>query len=235
MISRVPRRFYMELAPYQTNSFNLNCGIIMKAVKVSWTIQAWLLELGDSSIPLNLWWIPDRIEIFSVGTMLLCPFLLRIHPFRVLGSPSLPYYFTRSRFDWNCSRSIIHFSFFTSDTHRICSFVLASHEIYVYSSACSPSGKLVQIEYALNAVSAGATSLGIKGENHTILQHVRHATYTCMFRMHVWNSHIRVWLNEGWQTVTVILCCNKNRVYTKEEKWSLLWFESYALLGAGFM
>jgi hypothetical protein len=27
----------------------------------------------------------------------------------------------------------------------------------------SPSGKLVQIEYALNAVGAGATSLGIKG------------------------------------------------------------------------
>ena len=28
----------------------------------------------------------------------------------------------------------------------------------------SPSGKLVQIEYALNAVAAGSTSLGIKGE-----------------------------------------------------------------------
>ena len=28
----------------------------------------------------------------------------------------------------------------------------------------SPSGKLVQIEYALNAVNAGSTSLGIKGE-----------------------------------------------------------------------
>ena len=28
----------------------------------------------------------------------------------------------------------------------------------------SPSGKLVQIEYALNAVSGGATSLGVKGE-----------------------------------------------------------------------
>lgn len=28
----------------------------------------------------------------------------------------------------------------------------------------SPSGKLVQIEYALNAVAAGATSLGIKGK-----------------------------------------------------------------------
>lgn len=28
----------------------------------------------------------------------------------------------------------------------------------------SPSGKLVQIEYALNAVNAGKTSLGIKGE-----------------------------------------------------------------------
>ncbi len=27
----------------------------------------------------------------------------------------------------------------------------------------SPSGKLVQIEYALNAVAAGKTSLGIKG------------------------------------------------------------------------
>lgn len=27
----------------------------------------------------------------------------------------------------------------------------------------SPSGKLVQIEYALNAVAAGATSLGIRG------------------------------------------------------------------------
>ena len=28
----------------------------------------------------------------------------------------------------------------------------------------SPSGKLVQIEYALNAVAAGAPSVGIKGE-----------------------------------------------------------------------
>lgn len=28
----------------------------------------------------------------------------------------------------------------------------------------SPSGKLVQIEYALNAVAAGSTSLGIRGE-----------------------------------------------------------------------
>jgi 20S proteasome subunit alpha 2 len=27
----------------------------------------------------------------------------------------------------------------------------------------SPSGKLMQINYALNAVAAGATSLGIKG------------------------------------------------------------------------
>jgi len=28
---------------------------------------------------------------------------------------------------------------------------------------CSPSGKLVQIEYALQAVAAGAPSVGIKG------------------------------------------------------------------------
>ena len=33
----------------------------------------------------------------------------------------------------------------------------------------SPSGKLVQIEYALNAVSAGATSLGIKATNGVVL------------------------------------------------------------------
>lgn len=29
---------------------------------------------------------------------------------------------------------------------------------------CSPSGKLVQIEYALAAVAAGGTSVGIKGK-----------------------------------------------------------------------
>jgi len=33
----------------------------------------------------------------------------------------------------------------------------------------SPSGKLVQIEYALNAVNAGATSLGIKAYNGVVL------------------------------------------------------------------
>mmetsp|Transcript_8267 Transcript_8267/g.14965 ORF Transcript_8267/g.14965 Transcript_8267/m.14965 type:complete len:236 (-) Transcript_8267:56-763(-) len=33
----------------------------------------------------------------------------------------------------------------------------------------SPSGKLVQIEYALNAVSAGATSLGIKAKNGIVV------------------------------------------------------------------
>lgn len=31
---------------------------------------------------------------------------------------------------------------------------------------CSPSGKLVQIEYALAAVAAGGTSVGIKGKIH---------------------------------------------------------------------
>lgn len=33
----------------------------------------------------------------------------------------------------------------------------------------SPSGKLVQIEYALNAVAAGATALGIKAKNGIVL------------------------------------------------------------------
>lgn len=32
----------------------------------------------------------------------------------------------------------------------------------------SPSGKLVQIEYALNAVSQGVTSVGIKGVCHDV-------------------------------------------------------------------
>jgi len=35
----------------------------------------------------------------------------------------------------------------------------------------SPSGKLVQIEYALNAVGAGKTSLGIKGVYQMRLPH----------------------------------------------------------------
>merc|ERR1719424_2143853 len=33
----------------------------------------------------------------------------------------------------------------------------------------SPSGKLVQIEYALNAVAAGATSLGVKAKNGVVI------------------------------------------------------------------
>jgi 20S proteasome subunit alpha 2 len=33
----------------------------------------------------------------------------------------------------------------------------------------SPSGKLVQIEYALNAVAAGSTSLGIKATNGVVI------------------------------------------------------------------
>lgn len=33
----------------------------------------------------------------------------------------------------------------------------------------SPSGKLVQIEYALNAVNAGSTSLGIKAVNGVVI------------------------------------------------------------------
>jgi 20S proteasome subunit alpha 2 len=33
----------------------------------------------------------------------------------------------------------------------------------------SPSGKLVQIEYALTAVSAGQTSLGIKASNGVVI------------------------------------------------------------------
>eukprot|EP00897_Mesotaenium_endlicherianum_P000445 jgi/Mesen1/10400/ME000081S09798 len=41
---------------------------------------------------------------------------------------------------------------------------------YAFSlTTFSPSGKLVQIEYALNAVAAGATSLGIKATNGVVI------------------------------------------------------------------
>lgn len=40
---------------------------------------------------------------------------------------------------------------------------LTTTEFNVVISAFSPSGKLVQIEYALAAVAAGAPSVGIKG------------------------------------------------------------------------
>jgi len=45
-----------------------------------------------------------------------------------------------------------------------------SDERYSFSlTTFSPSGKLVQIEYALNAVNAGATSLGIRATNGVVL------------------------------------------------------------------
>lgn len=41
-----------------------------------------------------------------------------------------------------------------------------SHVLYYYYYyQHSPSGKLVQIEYALSAVAAGAPSVGIKGKS----------------------------------------------------------------------
>jgi len=39
----------------------------------------------------------------------------------------------------------------------------------------SPSGKLVQIEYALHAVAQGATSVGIKGPSHAVADEMTHA------------------------------------------------------------
>eukprot|EP00057_Strongylocentrotus_purpuratus_P007730 XP_011662204.1 PREDICTED: proteasome subunit alpha type-2-like [Strongylocentrotus purpuratus] len=43
-------------------------------------------------------------------------------------------------------------------------------EQYSFSlTTFSPSGKLVQIEYALNAVAAGAPSVGIKASNGVVI------------------------------------------------------------------
>lgn len=48
-----------------------------------------------------------------------------------------------------------------------CSF---DHLQYSFSlTTFSPSGKLVQIEYALNAVNGGSTSLGIKATNGVVI------------------------------------------------------------------
>lgn len=39
----------------------------------------------------------------------------------------------------------------------------------ILNSLYSPSGKLVQIEYALNAVAAGSASVGIKAQNGVVV------------------------------------------------------------------
>ena len=39
----------------------------------------------------------------------------------------------------------------------------------MFTLLCSPSGKLVQLEYALQAVTAGAPSVGIKAKNGVVL------------------------------------------------------------------
>ena len=44
-------------------------------------------------------------------------------------------------------------------------------EMEYFCTTCSPSGKLVQIEYALAAVAAGAPSVGIKGKSVCCLLH----------------------------------------------------------------
>jgi len=49
-----------------------------------------------------------------------------------------------------------------------------------YCVCFSPSGKLVQIEYALQAVAAGAPSVGIKGNFDN------YSTCTIYTRIHVW-------------------------------------------------
>ena len=46
---------------------------------------------------------------------------------------------------------------------------------------CSPSGKLVQIEYALQAVAAGAPSVGIKAKNGVVIA-VEKETEECALR-----------------------------------------------------
>ena len=55
------------------------------------------------------------------------------------------------------------------DRHALRKSVCPSLQYSFSLTTFSPSGKLVQIEYALNAVNAGATSLGIKASNGVVL------------------------------------------------------------------
>lgn len=55
---------------------------------------------------------------------------------------------------------------FAQQLWPLCAPTLSAMSEGAYSfslTTFSPSGKLVQIEYALNAVAAGSTSLGIRG------------------------------------------------------------------------
>ena len=51
----------------------------------------------------------------------------------------------------------------THPTHLLCP-IFSAHPL-----SHSPSGKLVQIEYALNAVAAGNTSIGIKAMDGVVV------------------------------------------------------------------
>ena len=55
----------------------------------------------------------------------------------------------------------------TGQLSRVTSLVPSQYSFSL--TTFSPSGKLVQIEYALNAVNAGATSLGIKATNGVVI------------------------------------------------------------------
>lgn len=60
---------------------------------------------------------------------------------------------------------------------------------YSYSlTVFSPSGKLVQIEHALAAVSQGTTSLGIKGLSSSRPYYILDPQYSASFKRHR-NSH----------------------------------------------
>ncbi len=61
--------------------------------------------------------------------------------------------------------SVAHHPLSAHNTHHHSTLKQYSFSLTTFS----PSGKLVQIEYALNAVNAGATALGIKATNGVVL------------------------------------------------------------------
>lgn len=59
--------------------------------------------------------------------------------------------------------------FLMHSTHQFYTFYVVINEFFLSCSCYSPSGKLVQIEYALSAVAAGAPSVGIKAANGVVI------------------------------------------------------------------
>ena len=101
---------------------------------------------------------------------------------------------------------------------------LRSYSLTVFS----PSGKLVQIEHALAAVSQGTTSLGIKGMLFSLIRsHIDLQRLSCKHLMVLW-SRPRKSRHQSWLTTR---CLRKLRSYAPiSESYTQAWVPIFASL-----